>query len=132
QRNIQLIEPLGRHRQADQAPSVTRHEVDGFRRDLLRGNREVAFVLAILVVADDDDAAGADGGDGIFNRRERTVRLARAFRDPHPPRRCRVLLQCVTSPGCTALKFSPASSAARTTYLPTMSHSRFTGSLTCA
>ena len=36
------------------------HEVDGFGRDLLGGHGEVAFVLAVLVVDDDDHAAGAN------------------------------------------------------------------------
>ena len=42
---------------------------------------------------------------------------------------CRLLSVCdFTRPGVSV---SPASSAARTTYLPTMSHSRFTRSRTC-
>ena len=48
---------------------------------LLRGNRQVAFVLAILVVHDDDHPAGANVGNGVVNRRERGA-FARPFGDP--------------------------------------------------
>jgi hypothetical protein len=48
----------GRHRQADQPAAVTRHEVDRLRRDLRGGHRQVALVLAILVVDDHDHPAG--------------------------------------------------------------------------
>ena len=61
-----------RHRQADQAAAVRRHEVDRLRRDLLGGDRQVAFVLAILVVDDDDHLAGADRGDRVLDAGERT------------------------------------------------------------
>ena len=56
----QVLQPLLGHGQADQAASVLGHEVDGFGRDLLGGHRQVAFVLAVLVVDDHDHAAGAD------------------------------------------------------------------------
>ena len=61
ERNLELVEPLRRHRQADEAAAVLRHEVDGLRRHLRRRHRQIAFVLAILVVDDDDHLAGADG-----------------------------------------------------------------------
>ena len=67
------VEPLGRHRQADQAAPVLRHEVDRLRRHLRRRHRQVALVLAILVVDDDDHAAGADGVDGVLDRGERAA-----------------------------------------------------------
>ena len=59
-----MIEPFFGHGQADQAASVLGHEVDGFGSDLFRGEREIAFVLAIFVVHHDDHAPGAD----LFNR----------------------------------------------------------------
>ena len=43
------------------------HEIDGVRRDLFGGQGEVAFVLAVLVVHDDDHASGADLFNGGFN-----------------------------------------------------------------
>ena len=60
QRNLELVEPLRRHRQANQPAAVARHEVDRLGRDLLRGDRQIAFVLAILIVDDDDHLAGAE------------------------------------------------------------------------
>ena len=71
QRNLELVEPLAGHRQADQAAAVRRHEVDRLGRHLLGGDRQVAFVLAILVVDDDDHLAAADRGDRVLDRRER-------------------------------------------------------------
>src|ERR1700686_3511584 len=55
------------HGEADQAGSVFGHEVDGFGRDLLSRERDVAFVLSVFIVDDDDHASGANlfdrGGD---------------------------------------------------------------------
>jgi hypothetical protein len=46
---------------------VRRHEVDDLGRDLFGGADEVAFVLAILVVHDDDHAAIAYVCGSFFN-----------------------------------------------------------------
>ena len=46
--------------EADEAAAVTGHEVDGLGGDELGGKGEVAFVLAVFIVDDDDHAAGAD------------------------------------------------------------------------
>ncbi len=75
QRNLELVEPLRRHRQADQAAAIARHEVDRLRRDLLGGDHQIALVLAIRIVDDDDHLAGADRGDGVFDARERRARF---------------------------------------------------------
>jgi len=50
----QLVQPLSRHGQADQPTAVAGHEVDDLRRGLLGGDGQIAFVLAVLVVHDDD------------------------------------------------------------------------------
>src|SRR5580692_111122 len=52
------------HSEADQAASILGHEVDGFGRDLLGGESDVAFVLAVFIVDYDDHAAGAELLDG--------------------------------------------------------------------
>ena len=54
QRNVEIVETLSGHRQADQAATVRRHEVDGFGRDLLGCDHQVAFVFAVFVIDDDD------------------------------------------------------------------------------
>src|SRR5580765_5708914 len=53
--------------QADQPTSVTSHEVDYFRCRLLGGTDKIAFILAILVVNDDNHFAVANVGDGFVN-----------------------------------------------------------------
>src|SRR5688572_2851331 len=107
--DLELIEAGACHRHADKTTAVLRHEVDRLRRDFLRGQREVSLVLAVFVVADDDDFAGAKGVDGVFDARERTG-LPAALRDLQWSRHT----------------FCPMNSIARSTYLPIMSHSRFT------
>ena len=60
QRQIELATPVFGERQADQATSVLGHEIDVFRRAVAGSENEVAFVLAILIIHDDDHLAGAD------------------------------------------------------------------------
>ena len=57
QRQLQLVEPRTLERQADDAARVADHERHLLRRHLLGRDDEVAFVLAILVVDDDDELA---------------------------------------------------------------------------
>ena len=66
----ELVAALGRQAQADQPAPVHRHEVHRLGRDELRGDREVALVLAVLVVDDDDEPPGADLLDRLLDRRE--------------------------------------------------------------
>jgi hypothetical protein len=44
-----------------------RHEIDDLRRDFLGGNRQIAFIFAILVIHDDEDPPGANLFDGLRN-----------------------------------------------------------------
>ena len=53
------------------AATVRRHERDRLGRDELGGDREVALVLAISVVDDDDEAARADVLDRLLDGGER-------------------------------------------------------------
>ena len=61
---LQLIQPLLCEREADESAAVHGHEVDRFGRDLVRGEDEVALVLAVFVIDEDDHPASADGIDG--------------------------------------------------------------------
>ena len=54
---VELLAALRGQAQADQPPGVGRHEVDRLRRDELRRDRQIAFVLAIRVVDDDDESS---------------------------------------------------------------------------
>src|SRR5689334_8081995 len=57
-------------RQADEPAPLLRHEVDCLGRGELSRKREVALVLAVLRVADDDHLPVADVLDGLFDRAE--------------------------------------------------------------
>ena len=63
----ELVAALRREAEADQPAAVRGHEVDRLRRDELRGDREVALVLAVVVVDDDDEAARADLLDRLLD-----------------------------------------------------------------
>src|SRR5450759_4394433 len=69
-RQIQLRAALRRERQADEATAFLGHEVDACGGGELRGHREVALVLAVLVVADDDHPALAQVVERIRDGRE--------------------------------------------------------------
>jgi hypothetical protein len=72
-RQLELVDERVVHGQADEAAGVGRHEVDRLGRHLLGGEHEVALVLAILVVDEDDHAAGADVGEGALDAGDRVV-----------------------------------------------------------
>ena len=55
---------------ADETAPMFCHKVDGFRADFLGGHNEVAFVLSILIIGDNDHAALADVFKAIFDRVE--------------------------------------------------------------
>ena len=67
-RQLEPLADVGQDRHAELAAAVRDHEVDDLGRDLLGRADEIAFVLAVLGVDDDDDSAFADGVDGIFDR----------------------------------------------------------------
>ena len=61
---------LGQDRHAELPAAVGDHEIDDFGRHLLGRADEIALVLAVLGVHDDDDLARGDGLDGRFNGRK--------------------------------------------------------------
>ncbi len=72
----QVVGALLSECEADEAAAVAGHEVDGLGGDVLGGEGEVAFVFAVLVVDDNDHAAGADIGNGTGNVSERRFETA--------------------------------------------------------
>ena len=66
----ELVAALRREREADETVTLARHEVDVLRRRELRGKGQIALVLAILRVADDDHLAGADVLDRLLDGRK--------------------------------------------------------------
>ena len=69
-RQVERGDPLGRHRHADHAARVLADEGHVLGPAQLRGHDEVALVLALLVVDDDDHPPAADLLDGVLDRRE--------------------------------------------------------------
>ncbi len=66
----ELVGALLGEAEADQPARVRRHEVDRLGRRELRGDRQVAFVLAVGIVDDDDHPPLADVLDRLLDRRE--------------------------------------------------------------
>ena len=69
-RQAQALAAFAREGQADQAAAEARHEVDGLGRDMVRGDHEVAFVLAVFLIDEDHDAAGAQLGHDVLDGRD--------------------------------------------------------------
>jgi len=67
QRQAELAAARLGQRQADQAAAVLGHEVDRLGRDVFGGQHEVALVLAVFLVDQDDHAAVADVGDDVLD-----------------------------------------------------------------
>jgi hypothetical protein len=66
-RQAQLGDPLGGEGEADEAATLAAHEVDLLGGAGLGGDDEVALVLAVLVVDEDDHAAAADDLDAALD-----------------------------------------------------------------
>ena len=67
QLQAERVAPLAGHRQADQAASVTGHEVDRFRRHVRRRHHEIALVLAVLVVDEHHHVAVPEFGNEVVD-----------------------------------------------------------------
>ena len=108
------IATFGGQREADQAAPLLRHEVDRLGRGELRRHRQVALVLAGLVVADDDHPPAANVLDRLLDRREG------ALVRPGAHALCLALGHMAH-----ARSFPANGDTSRSTYLATMSHSTF-------
>jgi hypothetical protein len=64
---VQLGAFFSGQRQADQAPAVFGHEVDGFGGHLFRRHGQVPFVFPVFIVDEDDHFAIADIFDGLVD-----------------------------------------------------------------
>ncbi len=71
----ELVDPLAGHRQADQPAAELGHEIDRFGGSLFGRHAKVAFVLPILVVHQDDDAAPARLFEGFLDSDKRGNRV---------------------------------------------------------
>jgi hypothetical protein len=72
---LKRLYPLAGERQADQPAPVHGHEVDRLGGRLLGGDDQVALVLAVLVIDQDDHAAGGDVGDDFLGCGQRGVQV---------------------------------------------------------
>ena len=81
----ELVAALLRQAQADEPAGVRDHEVDGLGSRELGRDREVALVLAVFVVDDDHEAAGADLLDRLLDAGERGLVTARRPSPTPPP-----------------------------------------------
>jgi hypothetical protein len=75
-RQFQRLGTLLREREADKAAGVLGHEVDVFGRRHLRRNDDVAFVLAILGIDEDEHAPIAGVLDDFLGRGDEVVEFA--------------------------------------------------------
>src|SRR5688572_30525394 len=82
---------LGQDRHADEAAAVAREEVHLFRGDEIRCEHEITLVLAVFVVHQDDDAAGANLADDLGDRADRGSFAAHGadYMPRRPPPRAR-------------------------------------------
>src|SRR5437660_1572547 len=71
-RELELLQSLDGHGHADHAARVLADERDCLRSYELRGHREIAFVLAVLVRSEEDHLSAADVLNSLGDRRERT------------------------------------------------------------
>ena len=55
--DAQLLEPVGRGGHADQATAVLGHEIDCLGCGVFSGHDQIAFILAVGVIDDDDQLA---------------------------------------------------------------------------
>ena len=109
QLQAQLLAALGRQRQADQPATLLRHEVDRLRRRELRRERQIALVLAVLVVAHDDHPALPDLLERLLDRREGGGRSGLAHVLLASNRRS----TCFASTSASRLTLSPTSTASQ-------------------
>ncbi len=75
---LELVAALGGETEADEPAPMRGHESDRLRRDELCREGEIALVLPVGVVDDDNEAPRADVLDCLLDRRERGGRLGRS------------------------------------------------------
>ena len=64
-RQLQALAALFGQREADQAAPEAGHEVDRLGRHVIGREDQVALVLAVFLVDEDDHAAGGEVGDEL-------------------------------------------------------------------
>ena len=76
---LQRVDPLARQRQADQAAPVGGHEIHRRRVTHFGGDHQIALILAVLVVHQNEHAPVARIRDDFLDRRNRIGVISRLF-----------------------------------------------------
>jgi hypothetical protein len=71
-REMEFFDSLGSQGETDQSTGMFGHEIDGLGRYVLGGNDEVAFILAIFVIDEDDEFPLLDVPDCVFDAMKRS------------------------------------------------------------
>jgi hypothetical protein len=66
-REMEFFDALGSQGETDQPTGMFGHEVDGLGRHVLGSNDEIAFILAIFVIDEDDEFPLFDVPNRVFN-----------------------------------------------------------------
>ena len=66
--DLKLIEAAADDRRADQSARIRRHKIDMRGREFFCGDDDIALILPVLIVNDNEHPAGSDVRDRLFNR----------------------------------------------------------------
>ena len=84
QLEAEVVRDLRRHRRAQDAAAVLDREVHHLGRGVLGGEHDVALVLPVGVVDDDDHAPGAHAAERLLDREQRRARCGASARGTRP------------------------------------------------
>jgi len=76
----ETIRSLRQNRSTNKTAPVRGHEINHLRRDFLSGTDEIAFILTILVINDNDKLTGADVCDDFLDGAKRVFRFRHGIR----------------------------------------------------
>ncbi len=79
---MQFFYPLRCQREADQPAGMLGHEIDGLGGGVLSGDDEIALILTIFVIHQDDEFPAFDVADGGLDAVKRRCGTTPAF-PPH-------------------------------------------------
>src|SRR5687767_7810141 len=112
---LKLVSAVAGKSEADPSACFPYHEVDQLRRDELSGADQVAFVLAILVVGDEDELARLDVSYCLLDSSKlhcvASARVKRAYRFMYGAASPRTYFPMTSVSTCTLVPRSRSSSA---------------------
>ena len=78
-REVQLFDPFRRQGETDESACILGHEVDGLRGSELRGNDEIALILPVFIIDQNDELAVLNIPNSHLNRIKRVAHIVRLF-----------------------------------------------------